>query len=96
MYKEVGGCTWVRWAVGEGGQAIPSVKTSYESKKHQLYAQTRLEDLRDVSLTLGSISDLYLPFRTLHGHHCLSHNSAQSAKLTSLLSPVMPLCMDSV
>ena len=39
--------------------------SSYDSNKHQLLAQTNLEDLTDVSLVLGSISGPYLPFGAL-------------------------------
>ena len=45
------------------------VEQLYKSKKEQLriQPQTSLEGLRDVSLTLGSISTPYPPFSTLHG-----------------------------
>ena len=52
----------VGWVVGEGGKlkvgyTFRTVYTSYESKKYQPKVQTCLEDLSDVSLPLGSISD---------------------------------------
>ena len=42
---------------------------------------TRSESLRDISLTLGSISDACLPCSALHGSPCLSHEFTWSAKL---------------
>ena len=43
--------------------------------------QTCSEGLRDVSLSMGSISDLCLPCSTLHGSHCLTHEFTGLAKL---------------
>ena len=73
---------------GEGGQLrqvkpfIRTAWTSYESKKYLLYVQTRLEGLRDVSLSLERISDPYILCNALHGSHCLSCEFSGSAKLT--------------
>ena len=57
-----------------------------------------IEGLRDVSLTQGQISDLYLPASALHGPHCLSHDFTWSGKptlekQTRQLSLVMQQCM---
>ena len=48
------------------------VYSSYESKKHQLLAQTSLERLTDISLALRSISGPCLLFDALHRAYCLS------------------------
>ena len=40
-----------------------------------------IEGLRDISLTLGPISDPYFPSSTLHGPHCLNRDFTWLAKL---------------
>ena len=70
------------WAVRGGLYLVSTVQSSYESKKCQLQAQTCPEGLREVSHTLGSISDLCLPSSANHGPHCLSHDFTWLAKLT--------------
>ena len=79
---------------------VRGLECIYESK-NQLQDQTSLEVLRDVTLTLGPVSDPYLPSSALHGPHRLSCDFKQSEKpalekQTSQLSLVMPLCMSSV
>ena len=65
--------------VGSWRWVIPSV---YESEKCQLYVQTRLESLRDVSPTLSTFSDPCLPSSVLFGPQFLSHEFTWSIKLT--------------
>ena len=85
-WGRLGSSKWVKPCVG-------TFQSSYEPKKHQLYAQTSLESLRDVLLTLGSISDPYLPSSALHEPHCLDHdfklmvNKTCSGKLNHLAKP---------
>ena len=46
---------------------------NYESKEHQLLAQTCLEAIRVVSLALRSISSLNLPNDAPYGPHCVNY-----------------------
>ena len=75
--------------MGEGGWASGGLLylilglfgLANEYKKCQPQAQTCLEGLRDLLLTLGSISDPCLPCSALHGSYCLSREITWSAKL---------------
>ena len=81
---------WVKPSFG-------TVWASYGPQRCQPEAQTCLNGIRDISPSLGE----YLPSRTPHGSHCLSHAFTGSAKLalekqTSPPSLVIALCMCSV
>ena len=67
--------------MGSRRHVKPFIRTGYESQKRQPYAQTCLDDLPNISLSLGQISDSCLPCSTLHGSHCLSHEFSELAKL---------------
>ena len=51
---------------------VYTVWSSYKPNKHPLEGQTRLYDLTDVSLVLGSIMDPCLLFGALYRAYCLS------------------------
>ena len=82
---------------------VRTVWTSYGSQKCQSLAQTCLNGINtvDVSLPLGLISHPCVPCSDLHGSHCHSRQFTGPAKLvlekqTSQPSLVMALCMCSV